>query len=306
MRKTAIFLCTILCLPLLADDTTKTTVEATQGYRFDRLCFSISGPHKKPNILSELTFKNIQIYQSRLLTTVEKSGYFGTLQLGYGKILNGRVQDSDYAASHRKVEFSRSHAHVCGSYTFDGSLACGFHYAYSPAFTLSPQLGYTLDIQNFHMHKGVQKKTISKRGLHRIHKAIDGLQSTYRATWDGPFFGTKMTYQLTPSLTLLGESNLFFALKYHAKARWNLRRDLKGHITQESKRLKGCGAMLLAGAKYAISDRSAIDLEGLFTYLLARGGIDTKRFHSHKKAQVPFHRAELFSSELRLAFEWQF
>ena len=91
----------ILSFHLCASDELQSKVELGQGYRHDSLKFRIAGPHNKPNILSELDYKNLQVYLSTLKTTVSNGTYIGVVDLAYGNILHGKSRDSDYTKNNR-------------------------------------------------------------------------------------------------------------------------------------------------------------------------------------------------------------
>ena len=49
-----------------------------------------SGPNKKPNILSEITFHDLRIYETRAATKLTWQQYFIRGSVGYGDLLHGK------------------------------------------------------------------------------------------------------------------------------------------------------------------------------------------------------------------------
>ena len=94
------------------------------GYRIDQLDWNIAGNNAgtNPNILSELTWKDLEIYQVQFKPSVtlgnsHRGGvrYHLRGMLGWGSIVDGSNQDSDYAGDNRTLEFSRSNNSAGGS-----------------------------------------------------------------------------------------------------------------------------------------------------------------------------------------------
>ncbi len=281
----------------------KLDVEVAQGIRRDKLRWSISGRNHKPDIISELTFKNITIYETRLITKLTCQDYFTKLNLGYGHVLDrGRVRDSDFRKSGRRGEFSRSSSKIKGSYTVDTQLYFGKDIQLASDTTLSPLFGYLWQYEKLRFKNGKQTRLFG----FKVHERIEGLNSTFKSRWDGPFVGLGAKYQVTKSLFFYGEYDFLFALAYHGHGFWNLRNNGHGmHFHQHSNRWRGWGQIGLLGIGYEIVKNLSIRVEGQLLRFEARGG----RIHAkeeHHNFHQPFHKATLNSSEGRLALDYAF
>ncbi len=106
----------------------KINLELSQGLRYEHVNFSISGIHGKPNILSELKFRHIEIYTTRLSSSVTKGGYYIKGMVCYGNIFNGKAVDDDYLLNNRKGQYSHSMHKISGDYTADFVLNLGKHF----------------------------------------------------------------------------------------------------------------------------------------------------------------------------------
>ena len=86
-------------------------LELVGGYRLDDLDWSIAGNLNgtNPNIVSELTWSDLESYQLKLggKGTIDRVFYLRG-SAAFGWVLSGDVQDSDYNGDDRTQEFSRS------------------------------------------------------------------------------------------------------------------------------------------------------------------------------------------------------
>ncbi len=287
------------------NDNTGTTVdiEVTQGLRQDKLKWSISGKNHKPDIISEITFKNITIYETRLITKFTRNSYFSKINLGYGDILDrGHVYDSDFHKSNREGEFSRSKSKIKGSHALDAQVSFGEDIAVSSRATISPLLGYLWQYEKLRFKNGRQTRLFG----FKLHEKIKNLNSTYTSQWDGPFIGVRANFDFTPSFFCYGEYDFAFALRYHAHGFWNLRNKGKGmHFHQHSNRIKGFGQSGLVGLGYEVLENLILKAEYQLLRFEGRGG-SSKAREGHKKFHQPFHKATLDSSEGRLCLDYSF
>src|SRR5437879_6168908 len=79
----------------------QTDLEISQGYRRDSLTWNISGLNGYPNIISELKYKKIDVYSTRVNAAISKDNYFAKALFGYGVVINGKNRDSDYLDNNR-------------------------------------------------------------------------------------------------------------------------------------------------------------------------------------------------------------
>lgn len=195
------------------------TFDAEAGYRNDSLRWNIASDltgRSTPNILSELTWKQLQILQLRLGWQMQAQNGFHLRTTGaYGWILDGRNQDSDYFGNNRTLEFSRSNNDANGDNVWDVSTAIGYRKTLGdPAFQVTPLLGVSHHAQNLRITHGNQ--TIPNLG------AFSGLNSTYQAQWKGPWLGAEVEWDTADA------TRVFLRLERHhvdysAEANWNLR-----------------------------------------------------------------------------------
>ena len=285
-----------------SDTGTGFSFEVSEGYRQDKLQWSISGHHKKPNILSELTFHDIKIYQTRLATKLTMDDYFAKANFGYGDITSGRVRDSDYSKNNKKGEFSRSRSKIRGSHTLDAQVSFGKDIAVHPSITLSPLFGYMWDYEKLRFKDGRQQRLFGFKMNEKIRK----LNSTYTSRWDAPFIGARFGFDATEKLSFFGEYDFLFAVRHHGTGHWNLRNRGKGMtFNLNSRRAKGWGQMGLIGAGYEVFNNFIVKAEYQISNLRAHGGKVTGSERHHKFRQ-PFHKAELTSSEVRLCLDYAF
>ncbi|MDB6081437.1 MAG: hypothetical protein JWO53_709 [Chlamydiia bacterium] len=286
---------------ILSADTTdaplKVELEATQGYRVDKIVYNFSGPHKQPNILSELTFKDIKIYQSRLITKLILDEYFARIELGYGNICSGRVQDSDYASNNRKNEFSRSYNRISKGYTADAVIKIGKNFQVND-WTLSPLAGYSLNVQKFQIGNGTQTIGVSKNNhIKKTNHRMHGVRCKDRVQWNAPLVGLRAERSFN-KVKIDAEYDFLFCVQYDAKSYWNLRNQ---HFKDKSNRSKGFGHVATIGAGYEIAKNLELRTEYQFSYLQAKGGKHTSHGHSS-----PFRKAAWTSNELRLGLNYAF
>jgi len=160
------------------------------GYRRDQLNWNIASEisgSTTPNILSELSWTNIEIYQFKTKGEVLLNDLFvfdGVLS--YGEIYDGDNQDSDYSGNDRTLEFSRSNNKADSGNTFDITGAIGVKVPMKKIDILTKidQVdltvlgGYSYHEQNLEMTDGSQ--TIPLTGT------FSGLESRYETAWNGP------------------------------------------------------------------------------------------------------------------------
>jgi len=266
------FVCLILGEPITAQETAKTTFagdsnlfenefDFSAGHRQDSLNWNIAGDinGENPNIISELTWKNLKIYQ---INIGAKSVFDKKLRLeasyGYGWIYDGDNQDSDYDGDNRTWEWSRSNNKSKGDNVSNWSLGLGYQFNLdrvaenlvcdNAMFTLLG--GYSQHNQNLIMTDGYQ--TIPDDG------AFVGLHSTYDAEWKGPWLGAEMEGSK-------GKITGFIRYEYHwadfyAEANWNLRTDLL-HPVSFSHEADGTGNIVTVGTGYNINNNCLLYLK---------------------------------------------
>jgi hypothetical protein len=198
------------------------------GYRQDNLQWSIAGPEGTPNILSELTWTDIKIATVSTGTTfLFESNWLIDLNLLFGSIYSGENQDSDYLGDDRTIEFSRSNNSGDEGSVLDISAATGYNWALAfsqkspyPSIELRPQIGLSYYSQNLKITDGNQ--TLNSDLIEVPLGPFPGANTTYDATWFGPWLGLKSKFNFTDSFSLILNLEYHY-VKYSSTADWNLR-----------------------------------------------------------------------------------
>lgn len=276
---------------------TKVEGEVTQGWRRDNLTWTIAGPNGKPKKVSKLKYKDINVYDTRIQGKVSQDGYFVRGMAGYGVIVNGKQQDSDYLrgrnTNHNKIEFSRSHSKVTGEYTFDSQILLGKDFALSPVLSIAPTIGYGYYKMNL-------KVKNLKYSIPKGRKGMKGVVSTEHATWFGPQAGLQAKLALSDCFRLTGEYNFLFPLKCHKHSYWKLR---KMHFTQKT---HGFGHIGVVGAEYDLTSQLALKVEGELMKFETNKGKLTKRTTHPRKCNQKMREMERLAKEVRLSLIYKF
>ncbi len=193
------------------------------GYRRDDMDFTIAGLNGTPNILSELKWRDLDIATINIGTTLfTHQNWVFNADLLYGRVFEGKNQDSDYAGNNRTQEYSRSNNSSDKGDVLDISAYVGYEFSFAagqtnPNFFVIPKVGLSYKSQNYTMTEGYQ--TIPNTGN------FSGLYSTYDSTWFGPWTGVELVFNASPGFTLSSNIELHYA-DYDSTANWNLRGDL--------------------------------------------------------------------------------
>ena len=235
-------------------------VSLSAGYRTDDLDWNIAASPSggSPNILSELTWRDLEIFQLGLEARVVVHQLFiikGMVKRGF--INNGKNQDSDYDGDNRTLEFSRSNNSADDGYTWDGSIGIGPRFTFGLDYLeLTPLVGYAYHEQNLTMTEG--RQTIPPTG------AFPGLHSAYDTQWYGPWLGLDLRISAGRPLGTIKNVVFFASFEYHwvdydAQADWNLREDF-AHPKSFEHEANGHGYFVAAGAKFYFDRRWDISL----------------------------------------------
>ncbi len=252
------------------------TLQINGGYRLDNLDWSIANTGGTPNVLSELTWRDLEMYEIKAKwDVVFNNAYVVDGYASYGDIYSGENQDSDYSGNDRTSEFSRSNNKSDDDEVYDFSSGFGYRMSLDQyhEFWLVNDLwltllgGYSYHRQNLRETEGFQ--TIPPDG------PFPGLNSTYKAEWQGPWLG----FELFGTRNRL---NGFFRFEYHwaeyfAEADWNLRSDFQ-HPRSYEHEADGTGMIFGFGGGYALNDHWSIDLNADFKDFETNNGTDRTFF----------------------------
>jgi len=255
---------------LLSFNSIATGVESTITYgvgeRNTKVDWNIAGNLQgtSPNIISELTWKDIKSRQISLGGIWTENGYFLQASGEYGKVYSGKNQDSDYHENDRQDEWSRSVNNAGKGYMLDVELNYGKSYTISPSLKLSTSMGYGEHRQHLNMYDGTQ--VIGSANL-------AGLNSLYESNWSGPQVGAGLSYKNQNDVYSLNYTYQDIDLDGHTN--WNLRSDLK-HPVSMTQKGEGSGKKITASYEHAVSNFSSLSLM-LSRYNYSADGIHT--FH---------------------------
>ncbi len=204
----------------------KASLAVENGYRADELDWSIAGTigGDNPNILSELTWSNLESYHIRGEGILEaKKIFYLRGAYDYGWIFDGENQDSDYLLDNRRGEFSRSNNTSKEGKLQDATLGVG--YPFNPVgggenyrLRFIPLIGYSYHQQDLRITDGSQ--TIPPTG------PFQGLDSEYKAYWRGPWIGFDLEINPRKKWKVFGSFEYHWT-RYRGEARWNLRDDFQ-------------------------------------------------------------------------------
>lgn len=210
--------CMMICLtPLYSELQIKT------GYSHGSLSWNVAGYQNCPNIISELQWKNLKIFEMAASYNILTSlGFYGKVSGCYGNILSGSVQDSDYKGDNRTQEYSRSKCDASNGRVFDFSLAIGRQLIFNRLhLQVIPIIGYSLNEQHLKLQKGMQ--VIDTEDGNAPYP-IQGLKSAYNASWHGLLIGFDLNIQANPKIYFLATFEYHLTL-FNGRGNWNLRED---------------------------------------------------------------------------------
>jgi hypothetical protein len=238
----------------------KTDVSLNTGYRVDDLSWSIAGSSygTNPNILSELTWSDLETFQAAVSGRVLVNEWFYVRgAFGYGWTFSGDNLDSDFLGNTRSQEYSRSSNSADGGTVLDASIGAGYQFSFlSGRLRLAPLLGYSYNAQNLALNDGAQ--VIATPGFTPSIGSINGLDSSYDASWLGPWLGIDLSAEITKRLSLLGTFEYHWA-NYGAEGYWNLRNDL-AHPKSFEQDADGKGYLIAVSAEYLLAGSWSLNM----------------------------------------------
>jgi hypothetical protein len=297
---------------LLASDTLREPKEAVAKYklsydvgmRFDEFVWNkgktnythTDGNTYRPDILSELTWSEMQSIYHRFNLRGDEGPYVIKAYYGFSTSSDGDNQDSDYLYSGRNGEFSRSNNSAEDSYFRDYSIAVGQKYNFNDKYRFVFLMGYSNHLQELTIKEGTQ--TIPATG------SIAGLDSKYEATWRGPFVGLDFeSYDNgTFSFSVGGK---FQYLDMEAEGTWNLRNDL---MQPTSFRQDGDGYGISANvtAKYKYNNNLYFTLKYDKSRYTLEDGQDTMYFANGSVGKAILNEATSDTDYISVGIEYKF
>ena len=303
-------------------------LDLSAGYRVDQLQWNIAGnlAGTNPNILSELTWKDLEIFQieqrGKLNWRSEEQTQFGTelsWSVGYGQIYSGSNQDSDYAGDNRTLEWSRSNNSADDGSVLDLSAAFGMKFfGQDSSFYFMPKIGLAINEQRLSMTDG--RQTFSDQAVFDAWTgqsptdvdyitllppgSFAGLDSSYETRWVGPWFGFEMQKDFSRKLSLHAGFE-YHRVDYEAEANWNLRSDLE-HPVSFRHDGDGTGKVYTLGADYSISERWAFSLQGKYQDWKVSSGVDRVFLADNTQAVTLLREVTWVSYEVMAGLRYRF
>ena len=281
-------------------------IYAGVNYRIDALDWNIAGNKNgtHPNILSELTWEDLNIYELSLgFSSLVKHTVYFKAYMNYGRIFSGENQDSDYDSDNRQDEWSRSNNSADDGSTIDVSLGAGVVLPIvRDTFTLMPMVGFSYHRQDLAMTDGYQ--TIPPAG------PFPDLDSTYEAEWRGPWVGLDLHLETDTGWKALQGVYLFAGFEYHwaiydAKADWNLRDDFEHPVSFEHE-ADGSGVRIAAGLGASLTERWSLEVGCSQQEWLAEDGTDRVFFSDGTYGETRLNEVNWESRAVGLMIRYQF
>jgi len=270
------------------------------GYRQDEFDWNIAGTTEgtDPNILSELTWEDLVIHQVSLgARTLTIKGFFLRGTFDYGWIVDGENQDSDYSEDDRQDAFSRSNNQSDKGNTLDFSVGAGYAITFgTDYFSLAPVAGYSYHRQELTMTDGCQ--TLPDSG------PFPGLDSTYKATWQGPWIGVELSVALKKINRYLHAMELCLGAEHHwatyeATADWNLRTDFM-HPKSFEHDTNGHGDKFIVGLKNRLSEHTTVGIFYEQQQWTTQRGVDRVFLLSGQEVETRLNEVNWRSNAMRI------
>ncbi len=278
------------------------------GYRRDDLDWNIAGYSplgNYVNILSELTWKDLESFQLKLQnkTVIPNIIYFRAF-VSYGWIYDGKVQDSDYLGDNRTFEFSRSNNSADDGDVWDASFGIGYplRLGGDEIWTITPLVGYSYHEQNLTSTDGNQ--TIPPLG------SFPGLDSTYETQWKGPWIGLDLHFKAKEIETWPQRIEPYFSVEYHwadfdAEADWNLRSDFE-HPKSFEQEADGNGWVVGIGFNFVLNPDLLLNFNYDYQNWSTDDGTDKVFFSDGTTAKTRLNEVNWTSHALSLGFIYRF
>jgi hypothetical protein len=281
----------------------KTDLTLSAGYRVDDFRWNIAGSSNNPNILSELTWSNLETIQATAKgTAVVNTWLYLRGSLGYGYTFSGHNQDSDYSGNDRTQEYSRSSNRAEDGRALDAAMGIGYRFSFlSGRFTVSPLLGYSYSEQKLTQKDGVQ---VIASGSTPSLGPIQGLDSSYETSWMGPWLGIDLSFEITERIILSGSFEYHWA-SYDAEGDLNLRNDL-AHPKSYEHDADGKGLLITLGAEVLLSGPWALNLAFTYQKWSTDPGVDRLYYASGSVQETRLNEVNWDSWALMLGIVYSF
>jgi hypothetical protein len=287
----------------------KTDISLSAGYRVDELSWNIAGNlyGANPNVLSELTWSNLETLQTTVSgRALVNQWLYVRGSVGCGWTFSGDNQDSDFDGNHRTQEYSRSNNSADGGSVLDAVVGIGYQFeVLSHKLKLIPLIGYSYHEQNLTLNHGFQ--TISTPGHvppTPPYGPIQGLDSTYDTSWQGPWLGIDLSFAITDRVTLFGGFEYHWA-EYEAEANWNLVPFLS-HPKSFEHDADGKGFLITVGAEYVLTGAWCLNMAFNYQKWSTDPGLDHLYYANGSIAENRLNEVNWDSYALMLGLVYRF
>jgi hypothetical protein len=242
------------------------------GWRQDSLDWSIGIEDEGPNILSELEWKDVQMWQisGGIQGSLCQDWYY-RLKGDFAKIYHGKNRDSDYLDDDRNGLHSQSDNAADRGFAYDFSIGLGYPFhCYGDQLQLIPLIGYSRSEQRLRTRKGFQTLDLFFDQV----GPFSGLNSRYETKWSSVWLGVDFEYDTPSNFTIYGSIEYHYAF-YLASGHWNLRPDIIGPFHHDA---NASGAEAVLGTSYNVWDCLGIGVELGYKYYKSENGVDKTKF----------------------------
>lgn len=292
------------------------------GYRVDDFDWNIGADYTSTwdggpvetryvNILSELTWEDLEIYQVVLSNrTVVKDHFYFRGAVGYGNIFDGKNQDSDYKGNDRTQEFSRSNNAADSGSVIDASAGIGYLFQFkSGKVGVAPVVGYDFHQQNLKITDGYQTLSVAPDQTLPVGP-IQGLDSSYDTEWHGPFLGVDLLLDTKEPVWWFRSIALDLKLEYHwadyyAEADWNLIANFQ-HPKSFEHEANGTGFVIAADWIFGLSSHWDLALSVNYMKWSAEDGTDRLFLSDGTITESHLNEVNWESMALMLGFTYRF
>jgi hypothetical protein len=262
-----------------------------------------------PDIRSELTWSDVHSYQITIGgRALINRMVFLRGALDYGWIQSGRVRDSDYNSDDRRDEYSRSISRSNGDQLWDLSFGAGYPFLLvNNRLLIAPLLGYSHHVQNLRITDG--KQVITWPSGPPLGN-LDGLDSTYRTRWMGPWLGCDLRYRFfggaagDPPMEL-GLSLELHRTQYYAEANWNMRGDLD-HPTSFEHEADGMGYSFTTEWLIELAMQWEMTMRFHYQHWRTDSGTDRIHYASGGTGTQQLNEVEWYSKSFMLGVTYHF
>lgn len=308
------FLLMASLLPVLGSaepsPSTDISFDASLGWRQDQFQWNIAGYDGIPNILSELTWTDIRVWEGRLSGRARWMNAAAlTVEWAGGRIVDGRNQDSDYLGDGRSYEYSRTNNTADMGNTHELRLGAGYPFGDPSDTVLTPALGWVLSSERLFMTK--MKQTVSEDyGVPGLVGQIppvgsySGLNSHYRHEWRGLWLGVESETVMAPRLVAVAALRYYPGLDYSAEADWNLRYELE-HPVSFTHEATGKGWDFSIGFLHALDETMEVGAGLDWRRWRADGGTDRTHLYDGTRESTRLNEVTWNTLSLRVAFRFR-